>query len=66
MSPLAFLRGMDRAGGRLDAYAHHPYPLRPAETPSTGGCAHCETVTLATLERLLTAVGRAFLARASG
>jgi hypothetical protein len=60
MSPLAFLSGMDRAGGRLDAYAHHPYPLRPAETPSTGGCAHCETVTLATLERLLTAVGRAF------
>ena len=37
---------------RLDAYAHNPYPLRPLETPSTGGCDHCETITMATLERL--------------
>ena len=51
---------MDRAGGRLDAYAHHPYPLRPAETPSSGWVRALRTVTLATLERLLTAVSRAF------
>jgi hypothetical protein len=60
MSPLAFLRGIDRAGGRLDAYAHHPYPLRPAETPTSGGCDHCETVTMATLGRLLKEVDKAF------
>jgi Beta-galactosidase len=60
MSPIAFLQGIDRAGGRLDAYAHHPYPLRPAETPTSGGCGHCETVTMATLGRLLKEVGKAF------
>jgi hypothetical protein len=58
MSPLAFLSGIDRAGGRLDAYAHHPYPLRPAETPTKGGCGHCETVTMSTLGRLLKEVAR--------
>jgi hypothetical protein len=60
MSPLAFLRGMRRAGGKIDAYAHHPYPLRPAETPTAGGCGHCETVTMATLGRLLNEVGRTY------
>ena len=60
MSPIAFLRGIDRAGGRLDAYAHHPYPLSPTETPSSGGCGHCETVTMATLPRLLQEVERSF------
>jgi hypothetical protein len=60
MSPLAFLRGIDRAGGRLDAYAHHPYPLRPAETPTQGGCGHCETVTMATLGRLLNEVAHTY------
>ena len=59
-SPVDFLRGMGRAGARLDAYAHHPHPLSPAETPSTGGCARCETITLATLERLLDETRRAF------
>ena len=35
-SPLAFLRAMKRAGATgFDAYAHHPYPSGPAETPTT-------------------------------
>jgi hypothetical protein len=51
---------MGRAGARLDAYAHHPHPLSPAETPSTGGCSHCSTISMATLERLLAEARRAF------
>ncbi len=35
-SPVDFIRGMGRAGARLDAYAHHPHPLSPAETPTSG------------------------------
>jgi hypothetical protein len=59
-SPVDFIRGMGRAGARLDAYAHHPHPLSPAETPSTGGCSHCSTISMATLERLQTEARRAF------
>jgi hypothetical protein len=51
---------MRAAGARLDAYAHHPYPSSTRETPFSGGCAHCLTITMATLERLLAEVGRAF------
>jgi hypothetical protein len=51
-SPIDFIRGMGRAGARLDAYAHHPHPLSPAETPTSGGCGHCATISLATLEKL--------------
>ena len=51
---------MDAAGARLDAYAHHPYPLTRLETPWTGACGHCETITMASLERLLREVSRAF------
>jgi hypothetical protein len=33
-SPLAFLRAMKTAGAKgFDAFAHHPYPSSPAETP---------------------------------
>ena len=62
VSPVKWIRGMGAAGARLDAYAHHPYPARPSDTPFAGGCtrAGCETITMATLERLLTEVGRAF------
>jgi hypothetical protein len=36
LSPLAFLRGMKKAGvTRFDAYAHHPYYGRPSETPTS-------------------------------
>ena len=60
VSPVAWIRGMRSAGARLDAYAHHPYPSSNRETPFAGGCAHCTTITMATLERLLSEVGRAF------
>jgi hypothetical protein len=57
VSPLAWIRGMAAADARLDAYAHNPYPLQPqVETPSTGGCSKCETITMATLDRLISAV----------
>ena len=36
LSPLAFLRGMKKAGvTKFDAYAHHPYYGSPSETPSS-------------------------------
>jgi hypothetical protein len=61
VSPLAWLAGMYAAHARLDAYAHNPYPLDPKrESPLKGGCGHCTTVTMATLSRLTSAVGRAF------
>jgi hypothetical protein len=63
MSPVDFIRGMGRAGARLDAYAHHPHPLSPAESPTAGGCDHCTTISMANLDRLLTETRRAFGAR---
>ena len=51
---------MARAGARLDAYAHHPYALAPSETPWSGGCDHCETITMATIGRLVTETQKAF------
>jgi hypothetical protein len=63
-SPVAWIRAMAAAGARLDAYAHHPYPLKPrAETPWQGGCAHCSTITMADLERLVREVRRSFGAK---
>ena len=59
VSPVDFIRRMDRAGARLDAYAHHPYPVYAGDTPFAGGCS-CKTITMATLERLLRVVGQAF------
>jgi Beta-galactosidase len=59
-SPVDFIRGMARAGAHLDAYAHHPHPLSPAESPTSGGCDHCKTISMATLERLLTETKKAF------
>jgi hypothetical protein len=51
---------MGRSGARLDAYAHHPYALSPKETPWSGGCDHCETITMSTLDRLVTETTKAF------
>ena len=34
---------------KFDAYAHHPYPSSPAETPSSGGCRDCPSITMATI-----------------
>ncbi len=60
VSPVDWIRGMAAAHARLDAYAHNPYPLRPGETPLAGGCDHCTTITMATLDRLLSNVVRSF------
>ena len=61
VSPVAWITGMHAAHARLDAYAHNPYPLDPKrESPLTGGCANCTTVTMATIGRLVTLVGRDF------
>ena len=65
VSPVQWIRGMRAAGAKLDAYAHHPYPGRPSDSPFSGGCAQagCETITMATLERLLAEVTKAFGAK---
>jgi hypothetical protein len=61
VSPLAWIAGMHAVHARLDAYAHNPYPLDPKrETPLTGGCTQCTTVTMATLGRLVSLLGRDF------
>ena len=61
VSPVAWIAGMHAAHARLDAYAHNPYPLDPKrETPLTGGCSYCETITMATVKRLETLVARDF------
>jgi len=60
VSPVAWIRGMAAARAKLDAYAHHPYPLRPFETPSSGGCKNCPSITMATLPKLLILARRAF------
>ena len=61
VSPIDWIHGMARAGAHLDAYAHNPYPLSPhTETPWSGGCAGCRTITMATLPKLLNEVARTF------
>lgn len=60
VSPVDWIAGMAKAHAHMDAYAHNPYPLRPGETPTSGGCGHCTTITMATLPRLLSDVQRAF------
>jgi hypothetical protein len=54
ISPVAFLTGLHAAHARLDAYAHNPYPLDPRrESPLSGGCTHCSTITMATIDKLV-------------
>jgi hypothetical protein len=60
VSPVVWIHGMARAHAKLDAYAHHPYPLTPAETPSGHGCRFCPTITMATIPKLLILVKRYF------
>jgi hypothetical protein len=60
VSPTAWVRGMWAAGAKFDAYAHHPYPSSPAETPSSGGCRDCPSITMATIRKLLILVRRSF------
>ena len=59
LTPVDFIRSMDKHRALLDAYAHHPYPVFPGDTPFKGGCG-CKTLTMADLERLLLFVNRAF------
>ena len=60
-SPVDWIRAMGRYRARLDVYAHHPYATNAKiQTPRSGGCGHCRTITMATLERLITEVRRAF------
>jgi len=63
VSPVTWILAMGAAGAHLDAYAHHPYPSSPAETPFAGGCARCLTITMATIGRLISTVTRAFGAK---
>jgi hypothetical protein len=58
VAPVAWVRGMAAAHAKLDAYAHHPYPSTPAETPSSGGCRTCPSITMATIRKLLVLVRR--------
>jgi hypothetical protein len=60
VSPITWMRGMRAAHARLDAYAHHPYPANPHETPYSGGCSWCSTLTMATLPKLIAEVHRDF------
>src|SRR5439155_25989218 len=60
VAPVDWIVAMGKDGAKLDAYAHHPYPSSPAETPFTGGCDHCRTITMATLPRLLALVASTF------
>jgi hypothetical protein len=61
VSPIDWIHGMRAFHARLDAYAHNPYPLDPRhESPRTGGCTHCKTLSMATIRRLLTEVTRSF------
>jgi hypothetical protein len=60
VSPIAWIRGMRSAHALLDAYAQNPYPVRPRETPTTGGCWGCTEVTMATLPKLIAEVKRDF------
>jgi hypothetical protein len=60
VSPVAWIAGMAKAHAKLDAYAHNPYPSDPSETPTSGGCTHCQTLTMATLPNLIADVTKAF------
>jgi hypothetical protein len=61
VSPVSWIAGMRKAHARLDAYAHNPYPLDPKrESPLSGGCSRCTTITMATIGRLVTLVSRDF------
>ena len=60
VSPITWIRGMRSAHALLDAYAQNPYPVRPRETPTSGGCWRCTEVTMATLPKLISEVKRGF------
>ncbi len=64
VSPLAFLRAVKRYGLQtFDAWAHHPYPDRPSETPSDADPAG-ESVELGNIDSLISLVTRLLRAQA--
>ena len=53
-NPVNWIQAMRHYGAKLDAYAHNPYPTRPRrETPWSGGCAWCKTISMADLDKLI-------------
>jgi hypothetical protein len=56
VDPMTFMRAMKRYGAKgFDAYAHHPYPLKPTETPTTKpGPRSITLANLSTLQAQLT------------
>ena len=64
VSPVAWIRGCGPPARASTRTRTTPIRSSTRETPFAGGCGHCETITMATLERLLAEVGRAFGAEA--
>ena len=60
LSPIAWITGLHAAHARFDAYAHNPYPSSPFETPFSGACRYCSTVTMASLPRLISTLDKYF------
>jgi hypothetical protein len=59
VAPIPFLKAMKRYGAKgFDAYAHHPYSLKPTETPTTKPGS--SSVTLANLSTLTTELSRLY------
>jgi hypothetical protein len=58
VAPIPFLKAMKRYGAKgFDAYAHHPYSLRPTETPTTKpGSSSVTMANLSTLQSTLTSL----------
>jgi hypothetical protein len=60
-SPLAFLRAMKAAGAKgFDAYAHHPYPSGPGESPATKPKADGTAVTFGNINVLIAQVTKLY------
>ncbi len=63
VSPLTFLKAVHAAGLRqFDAWAHHPYAVSPAETPSSKPTSP-KTVTLGNIQTLIDLVTRYYGAK---
>ena len=60
LSPIAWIIGLHAAHARFDAYAHNPYPASPFETPFSGACKYCTTVTMASMPRLISTLDTYF------
>jgi hypothetical protein len=63
MAPLDFMRGMNAARAKLDAYAQNPYPLSRGETPERDSCSNCGYFTMARLKEIRGYVTRYFGAK---